>query len=719
VKKEKRLKICLVASGGGHLRQILQLESFFTRHDYYIVTEDTPLARSTAEIHPVRFVPHFAFGQRKLRSPWVFLLSGLRNWSKALYILLREWPDVVISTGAGGAFSTLLWAFLTLRKVVYIETIARVEKPSLFGNMAKHLAHLHLVQWPDLLDHWPSAVYCDPLRIYTDRTPAKKKQILLTIGTFVPFDRMVREVERLCETGFIEEPVKAQIGASALTPQSMDSFADCSYEELNRLMEESEIVICHGGSGSLLSALKAGCKIVAVPRLVEHGEVYDNHQLQLIRAFEARGLVEAAYSEKDIGAALERARHASPRRVEIDTGDIVEQIEILLGLRPAVESERREQPRSPTVLHVCHHYPRKGGIERYVASLCRGIAPRYNPKVLVCHDTLRSASRRVEHIPVTWVGTWFYLFRTSISPLFPKYLKRTAADILHFHLPHPLAVLSYFLVRPEGKVVVTYHMDVVRQRFLNQAYRPLANWLLRRSRAIIVSSPNYVETSAILKKHRERCVVIPFGHDESEAPEPEFVEKRRRDILQEHGERIILFVGRITYYKGLSVLIQAMSGIEGRLLIIGSGPLEKRLKRRVRDLDLEDRIRLLGWLSDRELYAYYRSARVFVLPSVERSEAFGLVLLEAQAAGVPCVTTEIGTGTSYVNRQDETGFVVPPRSPQALQEAITRLLDDDALHARMSEAARRNVRERFTRQLMVVKTIALYDRLLAPSSREA
>ena len=126
---------------------------------------------------------------------------------------------------------------------------------------------------------------------------------------------------------------------------------------------------------------------------------------------------------------------------------------------------------------------------------------------------------------------------------------------------------------------------------------------------------------------------------------------------------------------------------------------------------------MLSWLSDKELSAYYRSARGFVLPSVERSEAFGLVLLEAQSAGVPCVTTEIGTGTSFVNRHNETGFVVAPNSPDALRKAITQILEDDELHARMSEAARRNVGERFGQQEMISKTVELYDELLASSGK--
>lgn len=715
MKKNTTMKICLVASGGGHLRQIMQLEPFFRKHDYYIVTEDTPLAQSIAQNHRVRFVPHFAFGQRKLKSPWVFFLSGLKNFLFAFWILLQERPHVVISTGAGGAFATLFWGAVTFRKVIYIETIARVEKPSLFGSMARHFAHLCLVQWQDLVDAWPSAHYCNPLREHQDKIPPKKNRILVTIGTFVPFDRLIREVDRLCQKGLIHESVKAQIGYSSFRPQYIDSFSSCSYDELNQLMQESEIVICHGGSGSLLSALKAGCKVVAVPRLVEHGEVYDNHQLQIIRALESRGLIEAAYDPGEIHSALERARKRKPLRVETDPIEMIEQIELFLGLRPPSVEKLLPKSMPPSVLHICHHYPRTGGIERYVQAICQGIQKRYTVRVLACHDTIRSATNRLDGVSVTWAGTWLYLFRMSVSPMFIKHLSKAKADLLHFHMPNPLAVFAYFLARPKGDIIVTYHMDVVRQRILKYFYHPMAHWLLKRAKAIIVSSPNNLNTSETLQRHRDRCVVIPFGVNKQFESIPPNIRRRSDYLRRSYGDRIILFVGRITYYKGVSYLVEAMKQVEGNLLIVGEGPESESLLRKIRQSGLEKKVHFLGWIKDEELAACYAAAKVFVLPSVERTEAFGIVLLEAQAAGVPCVTTEIGTGTSYVNRHHETGFVVQPRSPGELADAISRLLDDQAMWQKMSIAARRNVEENYTLDRMLDETMKLYDKILQTS----
>jgi rhamnosyl/mannosyltransferase len=705
------VKICLVASGGGHLRQLLQVESFFKKHDYYFVTEDTPLGRSVAEQHRVRFVPHFAFGQRKLKSYWYFLFSGIRNFSKALWILLTERPDVVISTGAGGAFSTLFWGSVAFRKVIYIETIARVEKPSLFGSMARNFASFSIVQWPELLATWPSAYFCDTLREYPADGRKKKNQILVTIGTFVPFDRMVQEVDRLCEHKIIDQKVIAQVGPSNYQPRHMEYFNQCSYEKLNALMEESDIVICHGGSGSLLGALKAGCRIVALPRLQEHGEVYDNHQFQIIRALERRGLIEAAYRADEIAPALERVRKKAARRVEVDPDELMRTIEGYL-FKSGVQEESLSSSKRPVISHFCHHYPRSGGIERYIQDLCRGMQEKYSQQVLACHDVFRSTSKAIEGTKVMWAGTWLYLFRMSIAPRYPFLMRKIKAGILHFHLPNPLAVISYLVMRPSGKIVVTYHMDVIKQKFLRKIYYPMAELLLRRADCIIVSSPKYAESSDVLRRHRDKCRIIPFGVENKLLEIAENKGSATSIIKQEFGDKIVLYTGRLTYYKGLSVLVEAFKHVEGTLMIVGTGPLENEIKEQIEREGLEKKVHLMGWVEDEQLVQYYQAAKVFVLPSVERTEAFGIVLLEAQAFGVPCVTTELGTGTSYVNVHQKTGLVVPPKDPGALSEAINEILNDQEKWKAMSEAARKNVQERFTEDQMIEKTIAVYREVL-------
>jgi rhamnosyl/mannosyltransferase len=174
----------------------------------------------------------------------------------------------------------------------------------------------------------------------------------------------------------------------------------------------------------------------------------------------------------------------------------------------------------------------------------------------------------------------------------------------------------------------------------------------------------------------------------------------------------LLFVGRHRYYKGLGDLLKAMQGLPARLLVGGDGPMRARWEDLAKELDLEKKVRFLGDVPDEDLPALYRSADIFVLPANARAEAFGTVLLEAMAAGLPCVTTELGTGTSYVVQDGVTGLVVPPADPASLREAIRHLIGDDELRGGMGEAGRRRVLDEFTPELLLQRVEAVYREIL-------
>jgi len=289
-------------------------------------------------------------------------------------------------------------------------------------------------------------------------------------------------------------------------------------------------------------------------------------------------------------------------------------------------------------------------------------------------------------------------------------LWRAEAEIYHLHFPYPLGEVAY-LLRPRGRLVVTYHSDIVRQRNLFRFYRPLLGRLLRQADAILVTSPQYLQSSPVLRPVAAKCRVVPLGIDlgRFDAFDPDRVAAWRAKL----GTPLVLFVGRFRYYKGLDYLLEALRLVpEARLGLVGDGPEGPRLRRLVAQYGLGSRVTFLGTLSDDELPAIYRAADVYVLPATERSEAFGISLLEAMAAGLPVITTELGTGTSYVNQHGETGLIVPPRDPGALAAALAELLADPERRRAMGAAGRKRVEAEFTLDRLVKDVLRVYGEVL-------
>jgi rhamnosyl/mannosyltransferase len=233
---------------------------------------------------------------------------------------------------------------------------------------------------------------------------------------------------------------------------------------------------------------------------------------------------------------------------------------------------------------------------------------------------------------------------------------------------------------------------------------------------VITSSLNYIETSPVLSAYRERCRVIPYGIpiEQFHRYDTEAVAK----IRAQYGPRMVLSVGRLIYYKGFEYLIQAMARVEGRLLIVGEGPLRADLERKTQSYKLGDRVVFLGGVQD--VVPYYHAADVFVLASTARSEAFGIVQLEAMACGKPVVNTRLDSGVPSVSVDGVTGLTVPPAHPEALARAINLLLDDPGLRANYGRAARRRVQEEFSLDLMISRTLRLYTEVMgSPIERQA
>jgi glycosyltransferase involved in cell wall biosynthesis len=363
------------------------------------------------------------------------------------------------------------------------------------------------------------------------------------------------------------------------------------------------------------------------------------------------------------------------------------------------------------VLQVGKFYPpHMGGIETHVESLCKSLRDRVDVEVAVANDTWRTTHEVVGRIKVTRVGTLAQMISAPICPGLVRRIRRSRADVVHMHLPNPPAVLALIASGYKGSVVLTYHSDVVRQKMLGALFQPILKRALKRS-TIIATSERYIETSPVLSAHRDRCRVIPYGIslDRFNKCEPGLV----ASVRAQFGPRIVLAVGRLVYYKGFNVLVRAMRDVDATLVLVGDGPLRSQLQRDAQAAGVGNRVVFLGEIQNHRIAPFFHAADLFVLPSVARSEAFGIVQLEAMACGTPVINTDLPSGVPTVSLDGVTGITVPPADSQSLAAAINRVLNDPTLRAAYGQAARRRVKAEFTVERMGAQVVQLYRDVLA------
>jgi glycosyltransferase involved in cell wall biosynthesis len=376
------------------------------------------------------------------------------------------------------------------------------------------------------------------------------------------------------------------------------------------------------------------------------------------------------------------------------------------------------------ILHVGKYYaPVRGGIESYTRGLCEWTAAHGHTVGALVHQRpglWRTAHETVRGVGVTRVACLGDVVYTPVSPTFPLELARAMhalrPDVLHLHLPNPSCFAALMSARARRVPwLVHWHSDIPpdapdwRLRVGYRAYRPFEQAVLKRAHAIAATSGAYLAASSALAPWRAKTRVIPLGVDDlAQPPSP------RNDLWPEGPGLKLLAVGRLSHYKGFEVLIAALARApRARLLVVGDGERASALREQAAALGVADRIRFAGALDDELLLAAYAAADAFVLPSLNRGEAFGLVLLEAMRARVPAIASAVpGSGIGEVVVDGETGVLVPPGDPDALAGAIERLGDAE-LRRRLGEQGRRRWEQRFTLARSAQAWMALYSEATA------
>ncbi|MFC5551803.1 glycosyltransferase family 4 protein [Massilia aerilata] len=360
------------------------------------------------------------------------------------------------------------------------------------------------------------------------------------------------------------------------------------------------------------------------------------------------------------------------------------------------------------------YYPDSvGGIEQVIRQMCVGTG-----RLGVTNQVL-SLSRKPDLQPFEFEGHMvhrvpqnFELASNAVSVQAISALARMArdADVVHYHFPWPFMDLAHFMARVNKPSVVTYHSDIVRQKALLRFYQPLQHRFLQSVDAIVATSPNYLGSSTVLDRYRDKTRVITFGLDKTSYPEPD--QARLEQWRQKVGPKFFLFVGVLRYYKGLHILLDAVAGTDYPVVIVGAGPIEQELKAHAERLGLKN-VLFVGKVDELDKVALLKLCYAVAFPSHLRSEAFGISLLEGAMFGKPMISSEIGTGTTYINIDRQTGLVVPPSDHEALREAMRTLWDNPAMAREMGRRAEARYWQLFTAEQMADGYAGLYQELVA------
>lgn len=366
------------------------------------------------------------------------------------------------------------------------------------------------------------------------------------------------------------------------------------------------------------------------------------------------------------------------------------------------------------ILQLGKFYPIQGGVEKVMLDLVRGMSERGIHCDMLCatsgqHEKIISLNDFGRIICVPAMGR---AFATMISPMMITKLHEIAGeyDVIHIHHPDPMAALALRFSDYKGKVVVHWHSDIMKQAFLLKLYLPLQNWLLKRASVVLGTTPVYLHESRYLKHFQDKCRALPIGiqplqwnHDS--------VNSIRRAY---QGKKIIFSLGRLVAYKGYKYLIDAARYLPDDCVVLigGQGKLGKCLQQQIDESHLNDKVKLLGRISDEALPNYFRACDIYCLSSIMKTEAFAIVQIEAMSCGRPVVATKIpGSGVPWVNANDISGLNVEPCNSEELSRAMIAILSDGNLYERYSHGATERFNTMFREDKMISSCLEIYNSL--------
>ena len=380
------------------------------------------------------------------------------------------------------------------------------------------------------------------------------------------------------------------------------------------------------------------------------------------------------------------------------------------------------------ILQLGKFYPIYGGVEKVMWNLTLGLAERGVACDMLCaclkgtkvEPELQDLTKQTKDGFEIGLGPYGRVIcvpaitkkaKTMISPAMIKYLRKHASeyDIIHVHHPDPMAALALFLSGYTGRVILHWHSDILSQKIFLSFYKPLQKWLIHRAERIIGTSPVYLSQSSALKDSQKKVIAVPIGimpvvYDIKAAAEI------RNSIP---GKKIVFSLGRLVPYKDFSTLVQCARYLSDDYVILlgGVGPLREELERQIAENGLEEKVMLLGFIETWELPAYFGASDLYVMSSDRKTEAFGIVLIEAMSCGKPVVATMIPeSGVSWVNTNGLSGYNVPPHNPRAMAEAITKICADTDTYMQFCAGAMERFETAFTSREMIDKTLKIYEK---------
>jgi rhamnosyl/mannosyltransferase len=368
------------------------------------------------------------------------------------------------------------------------------------------------------------------------------------------------------------------------------------------------------------------------------------------------------------------------------------------------------------ILQIGKFYPIQGGVEKVMYDLTIGLSQQNIHCDMLCAVIGNQKSGMIQigkFARIFCMPTCIQLSATMISPAMILKLRKIQCeyDIVHIHHPDPMACLALLLSGYKGKVLLHWHGDILKQKILLKLYRPLQRWLINRADVIVGTTPIYVQHSPFLQKVQDKTTYIPIGV----APLVADPDQVNRIEKQYSGKKIVFSLGRMVEYKGYEYLIKAAQYLDDDhiILIGGGGPLKNKLQQLIDDSEVGEKVKLMGFISDEERVAYFMACDVFVLSSIWKTEAFGIVQIEAMSCGKPVVATRIeGSGVSWVNADGVSGYNVDPRNAEALAGAIRKLVPGTQSYMDFSTRARTRYEMMFTQEKMIDNCLKLYREVL-------